>query len=231
MQRGMGKVLKDRLETLVKDSGRAPREISLKATGKPDTIRDILRGKVNNPRTDTVAKLAKELGAQTAYLTGESGSRKRKKGSDELLLAARVIGLVQAGTFMEPDADGKFEADPQWIPSVRDDEYPQIEPIAYEVAGDSIDKVCVAGGYVVCLPFADTGLALKAGMWVVVSRMRGGLLERTIKQVQLDRGRFTLHPASTNPKHKPIAFPSAEPSEEVSVTAIVRRFVSPTLRW
>lgn len=121
--------------------------------------------------------------------------------------------------------------DAESISSVPDRDFPHLELIAFKVLGDSIDKLCPIGGYAVAVDFAETGLEIKDKMVVVADRVRAGLLERTVKVVRKINGRFELHPASTNPAHKPITFPSAEPGEEVRVVALVRRFVGPTLAW
>jgi phage repressor protein C with HTH and peptisase S24 domain len=226
----MAKLLKDRLETLVKESGRSRRDISMKATGKPDTIRDIMRDKVVNGRSDTLAALASELRSSVGYLTGESDNPRPNHQLRDDMIAALVVGVAQAGAFMDIDASVKDEHfDPEWVPSVRDPQFPSIAPIAYEVVGDSINRVCENGGHAICLPFHETGLRLRNGMWVIARRVRGALVELTVKQVAGSQDNFELRPASTNPKHKPIRFPSAEPSEEVTVVAVVRRFLSPSL--
>ncbi len=231
MQRGMGSVLIERLNSLLKASGMSARSVSMKATGKPDTIRDILRDQTKSPRAITVGRLAAVLGVDSAYLNGETDVPNPQANNRDILQPARVVGVVQAGAFMELEADNRFEIEPQWIPTIKDAEFPNVEQVAFEIAGDSVDKVCAAGGHAVCLPFADTGLLIKAGMYVVAQRTRGGLVELTIKRVEGTFGHYQLVPDSRNPKHKPITFPSAEPGEEVTIIALVRRFISPTLTY
>jgi len=226
----MSKVLKNRLKLLVDASGKSERELSIAATGKPDTLRDIFRNRVKNPRSDTITNLAKVLGTTASYLTGETKiNHSDKAEKDSAIIAARVVGSVQAGAFIEVDTTA-FEVEPRYIGTVRDESFPDIEPVAFEVIGDSIDKICQSGGYAICVPFGETGLLVKAGQWVVAERRRGDLVERTIKVVRRAiSGGFQLHPFSTNPIHKPITFPSAEPSEEVVIVAVVRRFQTPAL--
>lgn len=223
----MAKLLKERLLKLVEESGRSDRDVSMKATGKPDAVRDIMRDKVTSGRSDTVAKLARELHSHVGYLTGESDDPRPARELRADITAALVIGVTQAGAFMDIDTAVRF--DPEWVPTIQDPQFPHLQPVAYEVAGDSIDRVCLSGGHAICLPFADTGLSLRQGMWVIAERRLGALVERTVKQVHGRYGNFELRPSSTNPKHRPIRFPSAEPTEEVTVVAVVRRFLSPTL--
>lgn len=227
----MRNLLKSRLKKLVDESGKSPRAISMKATGKPDVVRDILGDRIADPGSLTLRRLAQTLGVDVAYLVGESDLR-RKVGNNTTvggLVPVRVVGYVQAGAFMEladhiPDGEGE-----NVVAAVKDQEFPDLEPVAFEVVGDSINQVCQPGGYAICLNFAETGLQIRDGMWVVAERCRGNMIERTVKQVRRSTGGVELHPASTNPAHKPIRFPSAEPHEEVRVVAIVRRFLSPTL--
>lgn len=63
--------LAQRIEELVKKSGKSPRAISMEATGKPDTVRDVLRGK-SLPSSTTLAKLAAVLGTTTDFLLGSA---------------------------------------------------------------------------------------------------------------------------------------------------------------
>lgn len=201
----------------------------MEATGKPDLVRDILRGKALNPSMETIAALARVLNVPVSQLTQSGGGVSAGNGaSHNDLRLARVIGVAQAGAFVEvrDDAD---QDDVSFIPTVADLRFPHLEQVAFEISGDSIDMKCGSGGYAVGVNFPDTGLTLRAGIWVVADRVRGDLVERTIKLVKGRPGRWELHPASTNPKHKPIRFPSAENHEEVVIVALIRRFISPEL--
>lgn len=234
---GMANLLRDRLKLLVdraSQDGRTARAISMDATGKPDTVRDILSGKIENPRIDTVIELARALKTDLSFLAGGSTVKEIESGSPDGLVPARVVGSVQAGPFLEMDDLSHVEADePHWVPTVKDSEFPRLSPIAFLIRGDSIDQVCPPGGYAICVPFAETGLPIQDGMWVVADRQRAGLVERTIKMVKEVRpGRFELHPRSNNAKHRPIRFPSLpSEGEEVTIFALVRRFMGPTLQW
>jgi hypothetical protein len=221
--------LKDRLKSALAASAKSARAISLEATGKPDVVRDILRGKARNPSMDTITAIARVLEIPVSQLAQIGGSEPPTNGAahNDLRLA-RVIGVAQAGAFVEV-YDNSDSGDDTYIPTVADPRFPHLEPVAFEVAGDSIDEMCKAGGYAVGVNFADSGLQLRADMWVVADRVRGDLVERTIKQVKGSPGRWTLHPASSNPRHKPIRFPSAEAHEEIVIIAVIRRFISPEL--
>lgn len=201
----------------------------MEATGNPDAIRDIFRDKARSPSMTTIAAIARALKIPVSQLTqiGDGETPGNGAAHNDLRLA-RVLGVAQAGTFVEVGTQVDPD-DVRHVPTVADQRFPGLEQVAFEIAGDSIDRKCGAGGYAVGVGFAASGLPLRAGMWVVADRVRGDLVERTIKRVEGAPGRWELHPASTNPKHKPIRFPSAEPHEEVVIIAVIRRFISPEL--
>lgn len=227
----MGNLLKSRIELLLSETTRKAAAISKAATGKPDTIRDIMR-KGTIPNAETIQNLAKEFGVDVAYLTGRSNLR-HQTGSKTTngLVPVRLVGATQAGAFMEVAATSAFDDDPRWVAALKDEEFPDLELIAFEVVGDSINLKCEPGGFAICLPFAATGLQIKSGMWVIAERKQGDLVERTVKQVFQNGRGYELRPASTNKEWKPIRFPSADGRghEEVTVVAIVRRFLGPPL--
>lgn len=228
----MTETLIQRLKTALLDKGRSARDVSLKATGKPDAIRDILRGTNKNPAATVIRAIETELGVNLEWPEGGSGTPRVESKGRVGVIYAKVIHAVQAGPFLPIDMEFDDDDDPKVVPVVPDKMFPRLQLFAYLVKGDSIDKICPAGGYAICVDFAATGLPIRAGMWVVAERMRGDLVERTVKKVvQGANGKFELHPFSTNPAHKPIRFPSAERSEEVKVHALVRRFEGPDLTF
>lgn len=60
--------LKDRLEELQKTA----REVSIAATGKPDTVRNILRGATRDPKAAVLDKVAAELETSADWLLGKT---------------------------------------------------------------------------------------------------------------------------------------------------------------
>lgn len=222
----MANLLKDRLKSALSETGKSARSVSIEATGKPDTIRDIFRRGIT-PGADTLVNLARALGKPDLWLLPDIAADANV--TKDRIIPVRVIGFAQAGPFMEVE-ESVFDDNSRWTATVADPEFPGIEPFALEIRGDSINLKCDEGGYAICLPFADTGLQIKDQSWYVVDRIRGGLRERTIKQARKARGgRWELHPASTNPKHKPLSLPAARDADEVQVFAVVRRFISPAL--
>lgn len=67
----MDKSLIERINSQLEKLGITERQASIQATGKPDTIRNIRRGKTNAPRADTLAKLANVLQITPNELMGD----------------------------------------------------------------------------------------------------------------------------------------------------------------
>lgn len=73
----------DNLAAAVKADGRAPRAIALAAGLNHTAIRDILTGKTNSPRADTLERLAAAMNVPLATLT--RGEQPLDSGLAELL--------------------------------------------------------------------------------------------------------------------------------------------------
>jgi phage repressor protein C with HTH and peptisase S24 domain len=66
----MSQLLSDRIKQRLSALGMTMREASIKATGSAETIRAIVNGKSQNPRVDTLAKIAEVLETSPEWLTG-----------------------------------------------------------------------------------------------------------------------------------------------------------------
>lgn len=87
--------LADNLRRLLRETGKTPKALS-RAIGRNATyVRDILAGRSQNPRPETVAAMATALGVPTAELTGDSGELAAKIDPGRLRLAL----LAAAGAF------------------------------------------------------------------------------------------------------------------------------------
>ena len=60
----------DNLKRRLDETGRSARDVSLAVTGKPDTLRNILRGATRDPKAEVLAGIAKELGTTPDALLG-----------------------------------------------------------------------------------------------------------------------------------------------------------------
>lgn len=131
-----------------------------------------------------------------------------------------VVGEVQAGHWL--DVHEAIDEPIAMLPCVKDSRYAHLRHFAYRVHGDSFDRIVGDGGYVVCVSFAESGLAITPGMPVVVEQRRdgGSLIQRTLKRVKANPdGGWLLVPESTNPIHKPIIFEGEETT--ASITGLV----------
>jgi transcriptional regulator with XRE-family HTH domain len=101
----MATVDRERLRSLIAERQTTPRALS-RAVGDNDSlVRDILSGKSNNPRADTVAKLASELGVTVPALLTDGptdSTAQARKLPEEITLPIRFE--VAAGPFLEVEA-------------------------------------------------------------------------------------------------------------------------------
>jgi SOS-response transcriptional repressor LexA len=134
-----------------------------------------------------------------------------------------VLGVVEAGSFREADLANDVE--PRMVAYYQDEIYPNARPMAWEVRGDSMNKMGLVDGTIVFgIDFQQTGGTLQNDMIVVVEQNRGGLIERSIKAVALYADRTEFQPRSHNPIHKPIIYKNGKsPDAEVRVLTLVRR--------
>lgn len=110
----MSNVLRERVKLLLTESGRKAREVSRTATGKPDTVRNILRGRSKMPAADTLQQLANELGVTADWLLGRSDDRMPKRHSartsiPELPRAAPPVDVPVMGTAAGSHNSGAFQ--------------------------------------------------------------------------------------------------------------------------
>lgn len=103
-----GRILVDRLERRLEVTDQKAHAASLTATGKPDTIRDILRSKSGTVRSDTLAALADALECDPEYLTGEQDSPRERRDPEP----GSRIGTFELSP-KEIELVGLFRAAPQ----------------------------------------------------------------------------------------------------------------------
>ncbi len=151
------------------------------------------------------------------------------------LVAGRVAGVVEAGTFREVDEFDQSE--PVEILLPRDEKFPYARQLVFDVAGDSLNELrprpILSGDRLVCLAYEDVAheVELRDLMVVVVQRTRDGghFREWSVKQIELYNDRAEFHPRSSNPKHKPIVVhhdSEADDGVSVEIIALVRRVMN-----
>ncbi|KAA0684553.1 helix-turn-helix domain-containing protein [Neorhizobium sp. P12A] len=151
------------------------------------------------------------------------------------IIAARVAGIVEAGSFREVDEFDQSE--PEQIMLPRDERFPRARLLVFDCNGDSMNDLrprpIFPGDRLVCISYEDVEgeVELRSGMIVVVQRERDGghFREWSVKQLELFADRAEFHPRSTNPKHKPIVVRrdhDADDGVTVQVIALVRRVMN-----
>ncbi len=151
------------------------------------------------------------------------------------LVAGRLAGTVEAGTFREVDEFDQSE--PVEILLPRDEKFPNARQLVFDVGGDSLNDLrprpILSGDRLVCLAYEDVAheVELRDGMVVVVQRTRDGghFREWSVKQIEIYNDRAEFHPRSSNPKHKPIVVhhdSEADDGISVEVIALVRRVMN-----
>jgi hypothetical protein len=205
-------------QKLLKEAGFPSPHAAAVATGRPDMLRDLARGKTRTLRTDSLQALSTALGRSMEEVSqalglpsAPPGARDDKREdiaadprrpvrANARLLPVRYV--VQAGAWLEVDemaqarlksppvaADPGFPADAQWLELVR---------------GDSVDLFYPEGSWVHVVDAIAIGYAPRDEDFVSVERKRqqGGLIERSLKQIAMKGRKVELWPRSRNPKWK-----------------------------
>jgi transcriptional regulator with XRE-family HTH domain len=204
----MGTVDREHLRALVKASDKSARAHSLDAGLGATAIKDILSGKSRDPGTDTLSKIAAQLGVGLDTLLEANGETATRR-AQIVPRALPVRYRVQAGLWYEVDNHSQFElrdderqlyeSQGAVVPHGRYAEWPQWLEI---ISGDSINLKAPDGTLAHVVDALEMGYEAASGDWVVVERRRaqGGLRERTVKQVEIVKGKVRLMPRSSNPK-------------------------------
>lgn len=111
-------------------------------------------------------RLSKKRIAICAEYFGEPDPSQKLSTSYEVATQARevrcrVIDIVEAGSFREPEFMSQIES--RTVTFERDEAYPNATPMAWEVRGDSMNKIIVDGMIAFGVDFQQTGTAPPAG--------------------------------------------------------------------
>ena len=131
-----------------------------------------------------------------------------------------VLGSVQAGVWRETDVADEPKCGP--IPISPDARYPGKRQFALRVVGTSMNRVVQEGSYIVCVSWAELGRQPRDGDLVVVERRRDGLIETTIKRIQISNRKILLMPDSDDPRwQSPLELEGGLENDEIAITALV----------
>lgn len=205
----MEKLTPESLGQLIREAGTNATALAATIGRDKDYIRDFLNGRKKSLKADDLFKIMEAIGPkkpQQIPLTKDPKS------------GLSVVGSIQAGAWIE--AYVAHEDDTEIIPATRDPRFPFAKQYALRVIGDSMDLEAPDGSYVICVNFAESGLAQKPGMLVHVERTMNGLSETTLKEIGYEDGQMVLLPRSSNPKYQPI-YPSNDESAETVIRGVV----------
>jgi transcriptional regulator with XRE-family HTH domain len=131
-----------------------------------------------------------------------------------------VVGDVQAGVWREIDVVDEPKHSP--LPIGPDPRYQAATQFALLVLGESMNKVFAAGTFIVCVPWEQLGRQPRENDIVVVERQRDGMVETTVKRIEIQNRKLVLMPESTDPRFQsPIELDGSLEHDRIVVTALV----------
>lgn len=177
------------------------KKASLKAGLNPAAVQQIMKG--NDPKASTLQQLARSNDLSLdEILLGRPQSSTAEQVRNAVRLAP-VVGTVAAGIWFSLDAPPQVEPEPvPYVPC----RYPDLAQTAYKVVGSSMNRRNVHDGdFVVTVPYWEARMAPVAGDIAVIERSRdGGLVELTIKEIEVTRESVRLVPRSTEPEYQDV---------------------------
>jgi hypothetical protein len=233
----MAGIDREALRALIQAKGKTPRQVSLEITDGRNgyLVREILSGKSQNPRRDTLAKIAKSLAVSVDQIASGADDEEGFAGGDPEQARSRFLPVryqVAAGVWFEneieePPVEGIFPVAP-------DPRYAAIPQWLEVVRGNSANLKIPDGHFAHVIDAEAMGYVPQDKHWVVLERTRvgGRLRERTIKQVEVtDDGQVLFWGRSTEERwNKPITLNGGTEGEEdveVRVAGLVRGAYDP----
>ncbi|MEN9924306.1 MAG: hypothetical protein RL268_432 [Pseudomonadota bacterium] len=175
------------------------RSLSLAATGgkSPHIVREILRGRSNNPTLETLVGLSRALGIDISRLVSGGEGVMPRVGSVAPYERLEVLGAVAAGVWREqtewPEEDRYFiEVGPSPVVGG--------ERFALRMEGNSMDKLIPPGSDLECLRTIFGEIEPVPGDIVIVQRDRHDMHELTCKRLDHDGKNYILRAESTRPE-------------------------------
>jgi len=203
-------------------------ELSRRAGLGESYVRQWLNGKSGEPRAAKLGQIAAVLNVTltellTPYEGGGAGAVGRIPVRPATTGLLPVRFAVQAGAWIERDE--LSQALPPGPPVTADARYPSEAQWLELVRGDSMDLYYPEGAWVHVVDAIAIGYLARDEDFVTIERKReqGGLVERSLKQIALRRGKIELWPRSKNPRWNgplPLGAPKDE-DDEVRIAALV----------
>lgn len=215
------------IKRLAKERGVSIEKLAEKIGVSQSYLSRILSGH-RSMKMEHIDAIARALSVEPVQLIDATQQGVSQLPAKDIYLSP-VVGYVQAGAwqsveYLEDEPLSQMQIEP-------DHRFPGRPHVIYKVRGDSFDRFVRDGGFVVAIPWPETGyLAPVPGMPLVVQQVtdgNGGLVQQTLKQVEGRPGRYRLIPQSTNPKHNPVPLDGGGEYGEVRIAALVVQFINP----
>jgi SOS-response transcriptional repressor LexA len=239
------KTLVQRIDQRLEALGLTATEVSKRATGSADTIRNWKRAAAKGSKTGasvrTLEPVARVLGTKVEWLMASESTGAVDGVSGPVPVSTFSVpfgGRVGAGGFLPVHEYFDQDDDNQIIPQtvVKHPGFPGIPQHAWLVEGTSMDQAGIYNGmWVVAasyLDYIDKVGELTNGQYVIAERTRFGGSERelTIKEVQFARAGIRLVPRSSDPRHKELFIPlDAEADNDAETVAIIAVVLAATV--
>jgi transcriptional regulator with XRE-family HTH domain len=197
----------DRIQQRLDVLGKTASGVAVEAGLGRSSVRDILNGKAENPRLDTLKKLTGPLKCSLAYLTGQSDvpdrpEIKAKNWQDLQVEVEPVEDIIEAGAFRERPSSwglsvqGKIEADVTHYVTWPDLRLPLWGIFNYELSDDTMAGLGIFKGDIVAAAhhtFDHEIEPLHGRLLIVRHRFNApGIEEVSLRQVDTEDGRMCL---------------------------------------
>lgn len=228
----------ERLQAAIDDLGWKKSELSRRSGVPYDSVNKYLRGDIEQPRGDTLDRLARAIGKSSLWLRdgidapADPYRATDAEGFDHTkTMRIPVRGEVAAGQWLEtvPFLDD-LEID-DWLDGLAVPEGMKQFTYALKVKGPSINRLAPDGTYLVCLDITS-GVEIHHRDVVIVEKIRdqGALREVTAKRL-LQRGdELVLMPESDDPAWQKEIVLKDDPYQmdaEIRIVAKVKHVVRP----
>lgn len=176
-----------------------------------DVLNKIERGDVEQPRGDTLVRIARALGTtEVALKYGNPVDDLKGFPLNEAHTHAEapliIAGDVAAGMWMEASLfETEQREETNFLPDRR---WPAQAQYMVRVRGESLNKIAQEGDLLLCIDYLASGIEPKNGDLVIVERSRdmGATIERTAKRLIRHNGDIELRPESTDPRFQESVF-------------------------
>jgi transcriptional regulator with XRE-family HTH domain len=225
-------LVKQWLSDVLAQSEISQAELARRIGVRRDTITNILKGR-RRLKTDEMMRIAHTLRVNPPRLAPaepDDGAQSVTLTPPHSIRYVTVVGDVSAEAFKNMDF---VDFEPFEIPIPIDARWPEDAVKAWVVRGESINKKASDGDFVVTLDVDHAPRAFQHGDWVIAERIRFGLRERSVRQVQIVEGEIWLASESTDSRFPPLRYCSQDDAsiEPVRVTAFVLEFVKFATRF